>query len=105
MSVAGLNVAGLRPRRNQLGMIEMKRLTIALDPLYRVEKSGVRLSRHAWLGYLYELFNFSDGERTLGQIARALSHEIGPIEVGVLARMSQDLEEMGFLSLLEERAS
>jgi hypothetical protein len=88
---------GLRPLRKQLGMIEMKRLTVKLDPLYRVEKHGVRLSRHAWLGYLYELFNFSNGERTLGEIARALSHEVGPIEVKVLATMSRDLEEMGYL--------
>jgi hypothetical protein len=100
-----VNTALLRPRRKQRGMIEMKRLTIALDPLYRVDKSGVRLPRHAWLGYLYELFNFSDGERTLGEIARALSHEVGPIEVSVLARMSQDLEEMGFLTILEETRS
>jgi hypothetical protein len=90
--------ADLRPLRTQLGMIEMKRLTLELDPLYRIDKEGVRLSRHAWLGYLYELFNFSDGTRTLGQIARALSHEIGPIEVHALARMSRDLERMGFFS-------
>ena len=89
----------LRPQRKQLGMIEMKRLTLALDPLYRIDKQGVRLSRHAWLGYLYELFNFSNGQRTLGEIARALSHEIGPIEVRVLATMSRDLEEMGYLQL------
>ncbi len=92
--------AELRPRRKQLGMIEMKRLTLELDPIYRLDKEGVRLSRHAWLGYLYELFNFSDGTRTLAQIARALSHEIGPIEVRVLARMSRDLERMGFFSVL-----
>jgi hypothetical protein len=90
-------VAGLRPQRKQLGMIEMKRLTLELDPLYRLEKEGVRLSRHAWLGYLYELFNFSDGRRSLDEIARALSHEIGPIDVKVLTRMSRDLERMGFL--------
>jgi hypothetical protein len=89
----------LRPRRKQLGMIEMKRLTLELDPLYRLNKDGVRLSRHAWLGYLYELFNFSDGTRSLQQIARALSHEIGPIDVNVLARMSRDLERMGFFTL------
>jgi hypothetical protein len=95
-------VGSLRPRRKQLGMIEMKRLTLELDPLYRLDKEGVRLSRHAWLGYLYELFNFSNGQRTLGEIARALSHEIGPIDVNVLARMSRDLERMGFFDVQGE---
>ncbi len=94
---AEVAVTGLRPQRKQLGMIEMKRLTLELDPLYRLDKEGVRLSRHAWLGYLYELFNFSDGQRTLAQIARALSHEIGPIDINILARMSKDLERMGFM--------
>jgi len=97
-ATAPVAVATLRPRRKQLGMIEMKRLTLELDPLYRLDKEGVRLSRHAWLGYLYELFNFSDGYRSLGEIARALSHEIGPIDVNILARMSRDLERMGFLN-------
>jgi len=95
-----VNVVALRPQRKQLGMIEMKRLTLELDPLYRIPKEGVRLSRHAWLGYLYELFNFSNGRRTLGEIARALSHEVGPIDVNVLARMSRDLERMGYLQFV-----
>jgi hypothetical protein len=92
-----VSAVALRPQRKQLGMIEMKRLTLELDPLYRIDKEGVRLSRHAWLGYLYELFNFSNGRRTLAEIARALSHEVGPIDVNVLARMSRDLERMGYL--------
>src|SRR5437016_11112936 len=91
---------GRRPRRRQLGMIEMKRLTIELDPLYARDFQSRFNSRHGWLGYLYELFNFSNGERSLEQITRALSHEIAPIELNILDRMCCDLERLGYLDYL-----
>jgi hypothetical protein len=94
--------AEARPQRRQLGMIEMKRLTIALDLAYGELFPPRLLARRAWLGYLYELFNFCDGQRTLRQIARALSHEIGPVPWEVLAHMACDLERMGYLSVKPE---
>ncbi|MCZ7569105.1 MAG: hypothetical protein M5U01_11050 [Ardenticatenaceae bacterium] len=96
-------LALIKPLRKQLGMIEMKRLTIALDEAYTTVIPESRLGRRGWLGYLYELFNHSDGQRSLGQIARVLGHEIGPIEVDVLARMVRDLERMGFMTVIDAR--
>lgn len=96
-------LALIKPQRKQLGMIEMKRLTIALDETYATVMPDRFLSRRGWLGYLYELFNHSDGQRTLGQIARILGHEIGPIEIDVLARMVRDLERMGFMTVIDAR--
>ena len=93
---------GARPRRRQLGMIEMKPLSIKLELDYMELLPPQILVRRAWLGYLYELFNFCDGQRSLSQIARALSHEIGYVPVEVLGQMACDLERMGFLSVRPE---
>jgi hypothetical protein len=79
-------------------MIEMKVLTIALDEKYS-QVFPPALARRAWLGYLYEMFNFCDGRRSLREIARALSHEVAPVSADVLGHMACDLERLGYLTI------
>ncbi len=103
-----------KPKMKQLGMIDMKRLTLDLADKY----DGVPgMPDHLdLLGYMYEACNLSNGERMLGEIARILSHELESfrrtygtpakgvegqpaLAIETLARMVKDLESLGFMTL------
>jgi hypothetical protein len=43
----------------------------------------------------FELVNFMDGRRTIGEIRDALSAEFGPVALGVVARYVEDLVRVG----------
>ena len=96
----GDNIGNARPKMNQLGMLEMKLITVKLGPLYNELFKGGHLSQLGFLGYMYEICNFSHGgERTIRQIARALSHELQPISEEHVYQICSDLEELGFMSV------
>jgi hypothetical protein len=85
---------------NQLGMPEMKPVTVRLAPLYDQIFKGGHLSQLGFLGYMYEICNFSHGgERTIREIARALSHELQPISEEHVYQICSDLEELGYMSV------
>ncbi len=58
-----MDVGSARPKMNQLGMPEMKPLTIKLAPLYAERFPYGHLSQLGFLGYMYEICNFSQGGR------------------------------------------
>jgi len=85
---------------NQLGMLEMKPVTIRLAPLYDQIFTGGHLSQLGFLGFMYEICNFSHGgQRTIHEIARALSHELQPISEEHVYQICSDLEELGYMSV------
>ena len=98
------DVGSARPKMNQLGMPEMKPLTIQLAPLYDEVFKGGHLSQLGFLGYMYEICNFSHGgQRTVREIARALSHELkDPISEEHVFQICSDLEELGFMTVYRE---
>jgi len=84
----------------QLGMLEMKPVTIRLAPLYADLFRQGHLSQLGFLGYMYEICNFSHGgTRTIRDIARALSHELQPISEEHVYQICSDLEELGYMSV------
>jgi hypothetical protein len=106
-----------RPKMKQLGMLDMKRLT--LDLADRYEGVPGMLEHLDFVGYMYEVCNLSDGENAVGEIARMLHHELdqslkasgAPAEgvggwrasaVDVVARMVKDLESLGHMTVSKE---
>lgn len=91
-------IEDLKPCMKQRGMVEMKRVTIHLAPKYdRME--GGHLAQLGFLGYMYEICNFSNGERTLAEIQRALGHELWPLPIETIYGMVCDLETMGYMTI------
>ena len=94
------DIGDARPKMNQLGMPEMKPVTVRLGPLYSKLFQTGHLSQLGFLGYMYEICNFShSGERTIREIARALSHELQPISEEHVFQICSDLEELGYMSV------
>jgi hypothetical protein len=91
-------IEDIRPRMLRRGMLEMKPVTIKLAPKYDDLKGG-HLSQLGFLGYLYELCNFSNGERTLAEIHRALGHELPPVPLEALYGMVRDCEALGYMAI------
>ncbi len=79
-----------RPRRILPGLINMKYQAITFGPKY-----GAR-DPH-FMDRFAELMNLSDGTRTVGEIARIVGYEIGPIEPSLVAEMFDDLQQHGFV--------
>jgi hypothetical protein len=98
-----VDIGSARPKMKQLGMPEMKPLTIQLAPLYDEIFHGGHLSQLGFLGYMYEICNFSHrGDRTIREIARALSHELSPVSEEHVFQICSDLEELGFMTVYRE---
>jgi len=94
------DIGSARPRMNQLGMPEMKPVTVHLAPLYDKLFQKGQLSQLGFLGFMYEICNFShSGERTIREIARALSHELQPISEEQVFQICSDLEELGYMTV------
>jgi hypothetical protein len=91
-------IEDLKPRMLRRGMLEMKPVTIRLAPKYDQIEGG-HLSQLGFLGYLYEVCNFSNGQRTLAEIQRALGHELWPLPIEVLYGMVCDCESMGYMAI------
>ncbi|MGH2403100.1 MAG: hypothetical protein ACRDGN_01430 [bacterium] len=85
----------------RLGMVEMKPVAIHLGEKYERRFQGGHLSRQGFMGYMYEVCNFSHGVRTVRQIARALSHELEPISVEEVYEICKDLERLGYMTVHE----
>jgi hypothetical protein len=92
---------GAIPRMKRLGMLEMKPVTIALIEKYDQRFSGGHLRQLDFLGYMYEICNFSRRGVTVRQIARALSHELRPISVDDVYEICKDLERLGYMTVQE----
>jgi hypothetical protein len=88
-----------RPRLKRRGMPEMKVLTVRLGTTYDGLFAGSQFARRGYLGFMYEVCNLSDGQRSVADIARTLSHEVAPIEIDVVARMCRDLARLDILTL------
>ena len=89
------------PKMKRLGMPEMKRVIVHLGEKYnRLFQSG-HLSQLGFLGYMYEICNFSRGENTIQEISRALSHELPPIKVEHVYQICKDLEQLGYMTMHE----
>jgi hypothetical protein len=80
-----------RPKMKRPGLINMKFLAIELgrrysgrDPLY--------------MDHLAEMTNLSNGQRSIGEIARIIDYEIGTIDLDTTVAMFEDLESLGFLT-------
>src|SRR5436305_12489190 len=89
--------ADARPRLKQLGMPEMKVLTVKLGSAYDELFGNRQFTRRGYLGYVYEVCNLSDGRRSVVDIARILDHELGPVDVELVTQMCQDLARLGIL--------
>lgn len=92
------------PRMKRLGMLEMKPVTIHLVEKYDQRFRGSHLRQLDFLGYMYEICNFSHGGYTVRQIARALSHELQPIAVEDVYEICKDLERLGYMTVQEAPA-
>ncbi len=89
------------PKMKRLGMVEMKPVAIHLALKYEQRFGGGHLSRQGFMGYMYEICNFSQGSRTVRQIARALSYELQPISVEEVYEICKDLERLGYMTVHE----
>ena len=89
----------LKPKMKRRGMFHMKHITVELAKKYE-DLLGSR-ERHNLIGYLYEVCNFSDGNRTLGEIQRALGHELWPVDIEILAEMIRDMERLDYMVIEE----
>lgn len=94
-------IQDIKPRRVHLGMVDHKRVTIYLAPKYDSGMRGGHLSQLGFIGYMHELCNFSDGERTLAEIQRAMGHELTPLPIETLYELVSDLEELGYLTVVK----
>src|SRR5260370_18853195 len=88
----------VRPRLKRLGMPEMKVLTVRLGTTYDGLFPGSQFARRGYLGYMYEVCNLSNGQRSVADIARTLGHEVAPIDVDVVARTCPDLARLDILT-------
>jgi hypothetical protein len=59
------------------------------------------LSQLGFIGYMHELCNFSNGKRTLGEIHRAMGHELAPVPLEALYELVSDLQELGYLTVVK----
>ncbi len=94
-------IQDIKPKLIQLGMVDHKRVTIYLAPKYDSEIEGGHLSQLGFIGYMHELCNFSNGERTLAEIQRAMGHELTPLSIETLYELVSDLEELGYLTTVK----
>lgn len=94
------NIQNIKPKRVSLGMVDHKRVTIYLAPKYDGGMKGGHLSQLGFLGYMHELVNFSNGERTLTEIHRAMGHELTPVSIETLYELVSDLEELGYMTVV-----
>ena len=91
----------LKPRMKRRGMFHMKTVTVELAPKYE-NFAGGHLPQLGFLGYLYEVCNLSNGQRTLGAIRRALGHELGVWpKIEALGSMVRDMERLDYMSVDE----
>jgi len=95
------NIREIKPKLIQLGMVDHKRVTIYLAPKYDSGLKGGHLSQLGFIGYMHELCNFSNGERTLAEIQRAMGHELAPLSLETLYELVSDLEELGYLTVVK----
>jgi hypothetical protein len=86
------SLLALCPLRRKPGLINMKYQAITFGPRY-ARKDPRFMDRFA------EMMNLSDGTRSVGQIARIVGYEVGPIDAALVAEMFGDLEEFGFVDL------
>ncbi len=91
----------IKPKRISLGMVDHKRVTIYIAPKYETGMKGGHLTQLGFLGYMHELVNYSNGERTLGEIHRAMGHELTPVALETLYELVSDLEELGYLTVVK----
>lgn len=91
----------LKPRMKRKGMFHMKDVTVAVGPKFEDFAEG-HLPQLGFLGYLYELCNLSNGQRTLAEIRRVLGHELGlwP-DIETLVDMVKDMEMLDYLVVEE----
>lgn len=90
--MASLSGIERTPRMKRPGLINMKLLAIELGSRYA--------SRDAlYMDHLAEMTNLSDGQRTIGEITRIISYEIGEADGELVEAMFEDLERLGFLTL------
>jgi hypothetical protein len=87
-----IELLSLKPLRRKPGLINMKYQAITFGPRY-ASKDPRFMDRFA------EMMNLSDGRRSVAQIARIVSYEVGPIDPALVAEMFGDLEEFGFVEL------
>ena len=60
---------------------------------------GGHLAQLGFIGYMHEIFNFCDGQRTLREIHRALSHELKPISLETMCDIVCDLDTLGYVTI------
>ena len=92
----GATAEGLeaRPLRQKPGLIDMKYAAITFGTRFK-ERDSRYMERIA------EMCNLSNGERTIGEIARVLKYEVGPLDTAVVREMFDALVEKGYLTLSE----
>lgn len=91
----------LKPRMKHKGMFHMKDVTVAIGHKYE-NFAGGHLPQLGFLGYLYELCNLSNGQRTLTEIRRILGHELGVWpDVETMVDLVKDMEQLDYL-IVEE---
>jgi hypothetical protein len=93
-----------KPKMIGPGWIEMKRLTVELGEKYEsmfASTPGV-MARRGFLEPMYEVCHLSHGERTIKEIARIVHHELGPIEIGTVKEIVEDIEALGFMTVIRE---
>jgi hypothetical protein len=89
----------MKPRRKQLGMVDHKRATIFMAPKYDRDIHGGHLAQLGFIGYMHEIFNFCDGQRTVREIHRVLSHELRPIPLDTMCDLVCDLDTLGYVTI------
>jgi hypothetical protein len=92
-------VENLKPKMKRRGMFHMKHVTVELAAKY--EKLLGTASRHTFIGYLYEVCNLSNGERTVAEIRRVLGHELALVDLEIVAEMVHDMERLDYMEIVE----
>ena len=58
------------------------------------------MSQLGFVGYMYEICNFAQRGFSIGEIARALTHELpGRITPDEVLAICKDLQELGYMTL------
>lgn len=94
-------IESIKPKLIRLGMVDHKRVTIYLAPKYDGGLRGGHLGQLGFIGYMHELCNFSNGERTLAEIHRAMGHELTPVSIETLYELVSDLQELGYMTVVK----
>lgn len=89
--VASTDKRHRKPRMRRPGLINMKLLAIKIGPRFAAQDPH-------FMDHVEEMALLSNGERTIGEIARIIGYEIGPVGLDVVVSMFEALAGLDLLT-------